>query len=127
MVNYRAIIRSFDDLFYSIPENGMIPPCSIQYVVEQEEPIGVQIQMALAGFTKEDVTITGQNRTLVIQGCNDEKEGVVDKFKQSFTRKWDLKDNLDITKMEGSLENGLLTVTIPFKETYSNKVTLTLK
>ena len=127
MVNYSTLIRSFDDFFYSMPEKGLAPPSDIQYLVEGNSKVGIKIQMALAGFTKDNISVTGNDRTLTIRGDNLDNKDISSKFSQSFVRKWNLKDNLDISKMEGSLENGLLTVTIPFKETLTNKYTLTLK
>ncbi len=73
------------------------------------------IEMALAGFSKEDLEIQVKDNTISIghqspvSGNNNRRIA-----RRSFTKTFvDYNNTLDLAKSEANFENGLLTVTIP--------------
>lgn len=79
------------------------------------------IEMALAGFSKEDLIIEAQQNTIEIK-CD--KRFYNDKQKQqrriarrAFTRRFvDYHNQLDFTKTTAKFENGMLNIQIPLRE-----------
>lgn len=78
------------------------------------------IQAAVAGYKKEDITIQLKNNLLTISGKssgNTIKDGEF-YFKEvklsSFSRSFQLNNFLDKDKLTASVEDGLLTIKIPF-------------
>ena len=90
------------------------------------------IEMALAGFEKEDISIQcGPNKTLIIssekmEGISPGREGrriARRRFKKSFV---DYYNQLDFEKSTATFENGLLRVSIPPVE-QEEYATITIK
>ena len=116
--------NSLDQLFDSFFTNPMpqIEKTTQGYPVTDiyKDDEGNQIiEMALAGFTKEDIDIQcGPNKTLIIS--SEKMDGVAPgregrriarrRFKKTFV---DYYNQLDFDKSNASFENGLLRVSIP--------------
>ena len=71
---------------------------------------GFHVELALPGFSKEDVDLEIDGRTLIISAEIDEKDET--RFKKSFKKMYSLPDSVDPEKIEGSLEHGVLTLTL---------------
>lgn len=86
------------------------PPYNIELLDEDK----YRITMAIAGFSKDDVTIEVQENTLTITGKNDteEKAGSERKYlhkgisERNFERKFQLGDHVKV--LAADMENGLL-------------------
>jgi HSP20 family molecular chaperone IbpA len=87
--------------------NDGYPP----YNIEQTSERSYRITLAVAGFTERDLTITVEDRSLVIRGRqSDDTEGRVFLHRgiaaRQFQRSFVLADNVDVG--EAVMENGLL-------------------
>ena len=99
----------FDRLFKA-QEQTNYPPYNLIQVSETE----VVLELALAGFKKEEVNVYTQEGKLHVEGKRGDTEektyvhrGVA---ARSFTRAWTLSDETEVRSVE--FENGLLTVTL---------------
>lgn len=76
----------------------------------------------LPGMTRDDISIKVENGTLTISGerkrPEDDKAKVVwsERFFGKFRRDYKLGDKVDVNKIGAEFKNGLLTVSLPFKE-----------
>ena len=99
----------FDRLFRTQDQTNY-PPYNLIQVSETE----VVLELALAGFKKEEVNVYTQEGKLYVEGKRGDTEektyvhrGVA---ARSFTRAWTLSDETEVRSVE--FENGLLTVTL---------------
>ena len=99
----------FDRIFRA-QEQTNYPPYNLIQVSDTE----VVLELALAGFKKEEVNVYTQEGKLYVQGERGDTEektfvhrGVASR---SFTRAWTLSDETEVRSVE--FENGLLTVTL---------------
>ena len=101
------------------------------YNIEQAGPDGLRITLAVAGFAPEDLSVTVEDKQLVIrgkQGENGEREflhrGIA---ARQFQRSFVLADGIEVTGAE--LENGLLSVdlTRPQAEPVVKKIAISAK
>ena len=107
-----ATLREF---FYSWPFNEPKPPGTAWGIYDEgaDQPyIGIEIQFAVAGFESEDIEVSTDGRTLVVQGDNRHRDNIAMKFQCMFTREISLKETLDIENPEISLENGILSIRV---------------
>jgi HSP20 family protein len=102
--NLNKIVR---DPFFDDVENFFQQPV-LGYNVEKTDE-GYVVEMPVPGFTKKDVTVTTNDRTLVIslEGVSDKKW--VNKNERTFT----LPKEIDTEAVTAKVVNGVLTVTLP--------------
>ena len=78
------------------------------------------IEMALAGFSKEDISIEAKQNTIEIKCDKSDEDGPRSHrriARRAFTKKFvDYHNQLDFTAARASFENGMLNVQIPKKE-----------
>jgi len=74
----------------------------------------VYIRVLVPEFVKDELTISVEGNTLTING-KFSKESKNRAFSKEFTRSWALSENQDASKITSKLENGVLTVTVPYK------------
>ena len=108
--------RQFDRLWdYAThqAESSGFPPYNIQKI----EDFKFEIEMALAGFDKKDISVEVAEGVLTIKSIKDKDTGATDEFtlykgisKRNFTRKFTLAD--DIVVNDAKLENGMLTISL---------------
>jgi len=105
--------RIFDHLNNYVSNNVTstgFPP----YNIRKEGDYNYVIEMALAGFSKEDIEIEVADGTLTIRSTkeNEENEDTIHRgiSYRKFNRKFTLAD--DIVVNDAKLENGLLTITL---------------
>lgn len=73
----------------------------------------VNVEMILPGYTREELTITADNENMSVETNENFKES---KWKSTFKRAFKVSESLDSKKIEATLENGILTISIPRKE-----------
>ena len=106
--------RQFDRLWdYAThqAESSGFPP----YNIQKTEDFKFEIEMALAGFDKKDISVEVAEGVLTIKSIKDKDTGATDEFtlykgisKRNFTRKFTLAD--DIIVKDGKLEDGMLSI-----------------
>jgi HSP20 family molecular chaperone IbpA len=84
------------------------PPCNI----ESREDGGIRITLAVAGFGRDDLSVTEEDRQLVVRGRQHEAEGKTFLHRgiaaRQFLRSFVLADGIEVSA--AALENGLLKV-----------------
>jgi molecular chaperone IbpA len=91
-------------------ESDSYPP----YNIEKTGDGSYRIQMALAGFTRDEIDVTVQDNTLIIIGRASEPEGEQREFlhrgiaKRAFERRFQLADTIKVTG--AGYDNGLLNI-----------------
>jgi len=114
LVNFERRAIGYDRLFQQLmdmPEkdNQSYPPHNLI----KESDTEFKIELALAGFTKEEVKVVQEEQRLTISGNNSDKEGnenILHKgiASRAFTKTFDLAENIEVT--EASFENGMVII-----------------
>jgi len=114
LVNFERRAIGYDRLFQQLmdmPEkdNQSYPPHNLI----KESDTEFKIELALAGFTKEEVKVVQEEQKLTISGNNSDKEGnenILHKgiASRAFTKTFDLAENIEVT--EASFENGMVII-----------------
>ena len=114
LVNFERRAIGYDRLFQQLmdmPEkdNQSYPPHNLI----KESDTEFKIELALAGFTKEEVKVVQEEQTLTISGNNSEKEGnenILHKgiASRAFSKIFPLHENIEVT--EASFENGMVII-----------------
>ena len=101
----------FDRLFAQQQQSNYPP-----YNLVQLSDVESRLELALAGFKKEEVHVYTQDGKLFVEGTRDSSEDEESTFihrglaQRSFTRSWTLSDETEVGSV--TFENGLLTVTL---------------
>jgi HSP20 family protein len=81
------------------------------------------VRAELAGLNREDIEVTVENGTLVLKGEKKFDAGVkeeqyrrIERAYGTFHRSFTLPNTVDPTKVSADFKNGVLTVTLPFRE-----------
>ena len=103
--------KYFERLFHLHESTSNYPP----YNLVQLSNVESRLELALAGFKKEEVNVYTEYGKLFIEGQKEDKETestYVHKglAQRSFTRTWTLSDDTEIGSV--NFENGLLEVTL---------------
>ena len=84
------------------------------YNIEETENGGLAITLAVAGFTKDEIAVTVEDRQLVIRGRQNESNGKTFLHRgiaaRQFLRAFVLADGIEVTA--AALENGLLRISL---------------
>jgi len=90
------------------------------YNIVKTGSLSYDIEVALAGYGKKDVSVNYEDNILKIESVKDkeekEKDGVIHKgiAKRSFNLGWKIDSKFDLSKATADFKNGLLQVIIPF-------------
>jgi HSP20 family molecular chaperone IbpA len=88
------------------------------YNIEASEDGGISITLAVAGFSKEELSVTEEDRQLVVRGRQAEAEGKTFLHRgiaaRQFLRSFVLADGIEVTA--AALENGLLKIDLARKQ-----------
>ena len=106
--------------FYDWPQSDTKPPMSVRPIYKEKNLIGAQVEVAVAGYRKEDLNVSLEGDKLYIYGDNRERD-ISERFKSRFEKKVVLQKNLDTSKIDIKFEDGILSVYIPMKEIASEK------
>ena len=101
--------NSFDELFGNF-FNFDTPKARKNAAVEKTEKEFI-LTTELPGFKKEDVKISTENNILKITA----KRNRLIK-QEEYEKSYSLEDSIDIEKITAKLEDGILTIKLPFKE-----------
>ena len=119
---FNSVFSDFDDLMNSsrLSFKETFPPMNIFY--DKENKCSV-IQMATAGYSKDELSVSVDGKKLTVKGTpkeEDSKESVSyvrNKIHKSvFERVYSLPDGYDFDSTSVTYKDGLLTITIPLME-----------
>jgi HSP20 family molecular chaperone IbpA len=125
--------RDFDELwklmFHTSPMTGKPPLVIDLYGSDPDDggeisDGGVLIQMAVAGYKDKDIKVYTQDNVLYIEGDNTKRDNVPEKFKSKFVRTLPSKGNIALDKTKVKLEDGILSVSVPFVSPEENRTYL---
>ena len=105
----KQMLVGFDDFFDGIDSYQHYPP----YNLVKSDDDNYKIEMALAGFKKDDINITLDNSTLIIEGKNKvEDEQYIHRglASRQFKRMWTLDKHMEIN--DAQMNDGILCVKI---------------
>ncbi|OJT97692.1 MAG: heat-shock protein Hsp20 [Alphaproteobacteria bacterium 65-7] len=101
------------------------PPCNI----EQFSDGAIRITLAVAGFAKDDLIITEEDRQLVVRGKQAEQDGKTFLHRgiaaRQFLRSFVLADGIEVSA--AALENGLLMIDLARKAAKPDVRVVTIK
>ena len=84
------------------------------YNIEEKDDGGLVITLAVAGFAKDEIAVTVEDRQLVIRGRQNEASGKTFLHRgiaaRQFSRAFVLADGIEVTS--AALENGLLRISL---------------
>jgi len=105
----KQMLVGFDSFFDGIDSYQQYPP----YNLVKSDDDNYKIEMALAGFKKEDINITLDDSTLIIEGKNTlEDERYIHRglASRQFKRMWTLDKHMEIK--DAQMSDGILCVKI---------------
>lgn len=112
---YQEIGRFFEDAIINPKENGMISAINVSDVDEY-----FTVEVAIAGFSEEDIDIEAGKDFLNIKGNKqvDKKEDLEGYLKREFTpssfqRSIALPNEIESEKIKTDIKNGILTLKLP--------------
>ena len=98
----------FDRVFSYEAQN--YPPYNVVQVSEDES----RLELALAGFTNDEVKVYTERGNLVVEGSKEKTDGreYIHRglAQRSFTRSWTISEDTEVSDV--TFENGLLSVTL---------------
>ena len=111
---FRPFAIGFDRYFEDLERMSNITQTNYPpYNVVKEDDEHFSVELAVAGFSKKDVSITKEKNVLVIEGkVEDESKDFVHKglASRAFKRSWTLSDDIVIEGAE--LKDGILSVNL---------------
>jgi len=110
--------REFEDMFSDLPGYTNDGWCLTQFPKSNvfAEENGTYVELALAGYSKEQLDIKIEDNVLLVSAAKKEGDSTTRFASRAFSQKFRIGDNLDINKVEAKFENGLLSIFIPRKE-----------
>ena len=116
------VFKRFDELMNSdrLDFSQVFPPMNVFYHADNK---AVQIEMALAGYKKDELSIDVEENRITISGKPVVEEQPKGTYlgkqrikKQEFKRAYEIPNLYDLEKAEVNYEDGILTILIPAKE-----------
>ena len=109
---FPSIHQEFGDNFFA---QGSYPKCNVLNFDDR-----VEIEAAIPGLTKEDVSVEVADGVLTIKAESNQRANIEDSQyvkrevkRSAFARSFRLGDNLVEDNITGAFENGILTLTLP--------------
>ncbi len=112
----------FNEVLERKNENADVAYKPATNVIENDKSF--RLEIALPGFSKDEITISFEEDVLKVSAGRESKENQSDAkytwnefgFKARFERSFQLPENVDAENITASHENGVLLVTLPKKE-----------
>lgn len=125
-------LASFDDLFkyfvYRSPSDHKPPMAQFPTVLQckdgSSEITGWEIQLAVAGYTEEDISVEVDSERLIIKGDNSKDRTVAENFRSSFKKELILNKELNLEEANVSLDKGILSIKVPLLKPQKKKFQL---
>ncbi len=116
--------RTFNQLFRDVERENFYPLPSAN-VSEGKESF--KIELAVPGYTKEQIGIQFQDNLLVVKGSVEVESSEDEKYLtrefglKSFIRRFSIPKTVDTDLISAAFSNGILSITIPKKEEIKEK------
>ena len=116
--------RGFNQLFREL-ENEIFYPIPSANVSEGKESF--KIELAVPGYTKEQIGIQFQDNLLVVKGSVEVESNEDEKYLsrefglKSFIRRFSIPKMVDTDQISAAFSNGILSINIPKKEEIKEK------
>ena len=115
--------RLFGNVYLRDEDTGFrgtwVPPVDI-FETDKHDLV---LRAELPGMTREDIEVTVENGTIVIKGekkfdpeVKEEHYRRIERTYGAFQRSFTLPNTVDATTVAAEYKNGVLTITLPFKE-----------
>jgi HSP20 family protein len=116
--NQPTLATLMDDFFGKVNTNGTSYFEPAVNVIENKDVY--ELQLAIPGYTKDEVKLSIENNTLTISAEYEQKDESIpysrrEFVKTSFERSFTLPRSIDQDKVEATFENGILNVKLPRK------------
>lgn len=103
----------FDESNWLWPWSDTLPTVREPSNVTRDKD-AVHLHLAVPGFKKDELKIAVNRGILTVTGKITRKDKI-EFFTNNFESKWRLNSDGDFAKISSKLEDGILTITIPFK------------
>ena len=105
MDDYSARLSTLHETQSNYPPYNLVQLSNVEY----------RLELALAGFKKEEINVYTQDSKLFVEGRRDDTEPAAEYLhrgmaQRSFTRTWNLSDQTEVRSV--TFEDGLLSVTL---------------
>ena len=116
--NQPTLANLMDDFFGRVNTSGTNYFEPAVNIIENKDVY--ELQLAIPGYSKDEVKLSIENNTLTISAEYEQKEESApysrrEFVKTSFERSFTLPSSIDQDKVEASFENGILNIKLPRK------------
>ncbi len=111
LLGFDEIFNNFENRFANQINNNYPP-----YNIVKHDENSYELEIAVTGFAKDEVTVEIDQNQLVVKGVRDKSSDTTADFLhrglafRDFTRSWTLAEHMEVG--EGSIKNGVLTITL---------------
>ncbi len=111
LLGFDEIFNNFENRFANQINNNYPP-----YNIVKHDENSYELEIAVTGFAKDEVTVEIDQNQLVVKGVRDKSSDTTAEFLhrglafRDFTRSWTLAEHMEVG--EGSIKNGVLTITL---------------
>lgn len=112
----------FNEPAFSSAQTGLTTPAADVYVDEDNNNLIVEAH--LPGYREDDIEVNVDDGALVINAETEDKQEdekkrqyIVRESSSSYYRRIGLPKNVDSEQISGEFDNGILKITVPFKDT----------
>lgn len=117
------VARLFGDVYLRDEDTGFKGSWTPAVDIFEAENHDLVIKAELPGMSREDIEVTVEHNTLVLKGTKkfdaevkEENYRRVERTYGTFHRSFTLPTTVDTTRVGADFKNGVLTVTLPFRE-----------
>ena len=109
LLGFDTMFNDFEHRFANQLKDNYPP-----YNIVKHDDNSYEIEIAVTGFTKEEVTVEIDQNQLIVKGVRDKSGDVTAEFLhrglafRDFTRSWTLAEHMEVG--EGTIKNGVLTI-----------------
>lgn len=109
LVGFDTMFEDFEHRFATQLKDNYPP-----YNIVKHDDATYEIEIAVTGFSKEEVTVEIDQNQLIVKGIRDKGNDVTAEFLhrglafRDFTRSWTLAEHMEVG--EGTIKNGVLTI-----------------
>lgn len=115
--------RLFGDTYLRDEDTGFRGSWTPAVDIYESENHDLVLKAELPGMSREDIEVTVENSTLVLKGTKtfdaevkEENYRRIERSYGAFHRSFTLPNTVDAAKVSAEFKNGVLTVTLPFRE-----------